>query len=116
MGDVIGDGPFRGIVVPCDTCLGTGELVTLHGPLRRGTCTDCEGRGHVRIACEPEEVERIVARLPPDRMHRQVDRALADAGLCTACFGAGAVASIDCDENDVPIRYADVPCPICSPS
>jgi hypothetical protein len=114
MGDVIGEGPFRGIVMPCDTCLGTGELISLHGPPRRGTCTDCNGSGHVRIECRAEEVESVVARLPPNRMRRQVHRALSEAGVCVACFGAGVVASIDCDENDLPIGYVDAPCPKCS--
>jgi hypothetical protein len=113
-GGGMGEGPFRGIVMPCDTCLGAGELITLHGPARRGNCTDCQGSGHVRIECRPEEVESVVARLPPNRARRQVHRALADAGLCVACFGAGVVASVDCDENEVPVRYLDAPCPMCS--
>ena len=44
-----GEGPFEGVLTPCDMCLEVGELVTLDGrppqALRVGECPQCRGSG-----------------------------------------------------------------------
>lgn len=115
--DITGDGSFQGIVTPCQMCLGGGELVTLQGRpdmvLRTGGCPQCDGTGYLRIACDRDEVDDIVRRLPPGRVQVAVRHALADAGLCSVCYGCGVLAAIDCDEDQVPVGYLEAPCPAC---
>jgi hypothetical protein len=112
------DGPFGGVLAPCDMCLEVGELVTLDGrppqALRVGECPQCHGSGHVHIDCEEHEVDDVVRGLPPTRRQLAVRRMMAGVGMCTDCFGAGVVAQIECDADRSPIRYAEVPCPTCT--
>ncbi|MCO6007075.1 hypothetical protein NE236_19005 [Actinoallomurus purpureus] len=111
----IGEGPFRGIVVPCDTCLSHGDRVRLSASgVVWETCPDCSGSGHVHIRCAEDEVEEVMRRLPLTREQLQVRQALITAGLCVACYGAGVLASVDCTEDGKPVRYVEAPCPVCS--
>jgi hypothetical protein len=114
MSDMIGDGPFQGIVTPCDTCLGVGELITLQDGLVKASCPRCNGVGHVHIRCAVEEVDEVVRRLPLTRQQLQTHRQLASIGACAGCFGAGVVASVECDADETPIRYVEAPCPACT--
>ena len=82
--------------------------------LRVGECLQCHGSGHVHIDCEEHEVDDVVRGLPPTRRQLAVRRMMAGVGMCTDCFGAGAVAQIECDADRSPIRYAEVPCPTCT--
>jgi hypothetical protein len=115
-----GDGAFRGVLTPCDACLQVGEFITLGGgpprTLRFGECTRCKGSGHVHIECAEHEVDAVVRGLPPSRRQIAVRRAVAGVGLCTTCFGAGAVASVECDDEETPLRYTETPCPGCRPA
>lgn len=86
------DGPFGGVLAPCDMCLEVGELVTLDGrppqALRVGECPQCHGSGHVHIDCEEHEVDDVVRGLPPTRRQLAVRRMMAGVGMCTDCFGS----------------------------
>jgi hypothetical protein len=112
-----GNGPFRGVLTPCDMCLEVGELITLDGRppnvLRIGECPQCHGAGHVRIDCAEHEVEEIVRGLPPTRRQIAVRRMVTGVGMCADCFGVGAVAHIECDEDRAPLTYVEAPCPKC---
>lgn len=112
------DGPFGGVLTPCDMCLEVGELVTLdgHSPqvLRIGECPQCRGSGHVHIDCEEHEVDDIVRGLPPTRRQVAVRRMVAAVGMCADCFGVGAIAHVECDAGRAPIRYVEAPCPKCT--
>lgn len=115
-----GDGPFGGVLTPCDMCLEVGELVTLDGRppqvLRVGECPQCHGSGHVHIDCEEHEVDEIVRGLPPTRRQIAVRRMVAGVGMCVDCFGVGAVAHVECGADRAPIRYVEAPCPKCKPT
>lgn len=112
-----GDGPFRGIVMPCQMCLGGGELVTLQGRpdmlLLTGDCPHCDGTGQLRIRCDRDEADDVIRRLPPSRVRLAVNHALAEAGLCAVCFGSGVLAAVECDDDQAPVRYLEAPCPAC---
>jgi hypothetical protein len=118
--EVKDEGSFRGVLTPCDVCFEVGELVTLQGrsprTLRVGECPQCHGAGHVHIECAEDEVDAVVRGLPPSRRQVAVRRAFAGVGLCAACYGAGVVASVECGEDDRPVRYAESPCPDCRES
>ncbi len=118
--EVKGDGSFRGVLTPCDVCFEVGELITLQGrpptALRVGECPQCHGAGHVHIECTEDEVDEVVRGLPPSRRQVAIRRAFAGVGLCAACFGAGVVASVECDEGEMPLAYSETPCPSCRTS
>src|SRR5262249_50298085 len=95
--ETVGDGAFQGIVMPCQMCLGSGELVTLQKDptlLRRGDCPQCDGTGHIRIRCTRDEVDEVIRSLPPSRLLVAVRQALTGVGLCPVCFGCGVLASV----------------------
>jgi hypothetical protein len=112
------DGPFGGVLTPCDMCLEVGELVTLDGSpphvLRLGECPQCHGSGHVHIDCEENEVDDVMRGLPPTRRQLAVQRMVAGAGMCVGCFGVGAVGHVEVDADRGPVRYVEAPCPTCA--
>ncbi|MCO6009698.1 hypothetical protein NE236_32480 [Actinoallomurus purpureus] len=114
--ETIGDGAFQGIVMPCQMCIGSGELVTLQKDpalLRRGDCPQCDGTGHIRIRCTRDEVDEVIRSLPPSRLLTAIRQALTGVGLCPVCFGCGVLASIEWNEDQIPVRYLEASCPAC---
>jgi hypothetical protein len=114
--EAIGDGAFQGIVMPCQMCIGCGELVTLQkdpAVLRMGDCPQCKGTGHIRIRCTRDEVDEVIRGLPPSRLLIAARQALWGVGLCPVCFGGGVLASVQWNEDQIPVRYLEASCPAC---